>query len=300
MPTPDRFDLQGHRGARGLRPENTLPSFEVALDAGVTSVETDVQLTRDGVPVLCHDPALTERTCRPRPPGPAPFIASLTLDQLRGVTADRNPDPRRFPDQLPVPTPLAQWFADRSGLPPFGIPTLADLFAFAAAYAGEPGRSAGKTDAQRETARRLRFELELKRFPFHAARYGEAFSVESGGALERQTVAVVRAAGLVGRVGVRSFDHRSVRAAKRLEPGLTTAVLVAGTAPVDPVALVHAAGASVYCPDYTFLDRHQVEQLHAVGLAVVPWTVNDPDDWRALREWGVDGICTDFPGQMPA
>ena len=53
---PDRFNLQGHRGARGLRPENTLPSFETALDLGVTSVETDLHLTRDSVPVLCHDP----------------------------------------------------------------------------------------------------------------------------------------------------------------------------------------------------------------------------------------------------
>src|SRR5271166_5116502 len=58
------FVLQGHRGARGLKPENTLPSFEVALDLGVSSIETDVHLTRDGVPILCHDPEVSGRLCR--------------------------------------------------------------------------------------------------------------------------------------------------------------------------------------------------------------------------------------------
>ena len=111
-------------------------------------------------------------------------------------------------------------------------------------------------------------------------------------------MAVVRSAGLVARTSVRSFDHRAVRAVKRLEPGLTAAVLGVGTAPVDPVAVTRAAEASVYCPEFTFLDRPQVEQLHAAGVAVVPWTVNDPADWRTLLDWGVDGICTDFPDQL--
>src|SRR3954470_9863897 len=97
-----RFNLQGHRGARGLRPENTLPSFEAALDCGVTSIETDLHLTRDGVPVLCHDSHLSDRICRPVEGAkfslarPLP-ISGLTLAQLRRYRADRNPDPARFP-----------------------------------------------------------------------------------------------------------------------------------------------------------------------------------------------------------
>src|ERR1043166_3498370 len=69
---PARFDLQGHRGARGLKPENTLPSFEVAFDSGVSTVETDVHLTRDGVPVLFHDGTVSERLCRLVPGSAAP------------------------------------------------------------------------------------------------------------------------------------------------------------------------------------------------------------------------------------
>src|SRR5690242_19279281 len=103
MPPP--FDLQGHRGARGLKPENTLPAFEVAFDLGVTTVETDVHLTRDSVPVQFHDGTVSERLCRLVPgsaaPDPAdcPLVSGLSLAQVRGYRADRNPNPLRFPRQ---------------------------------------------------------------------------------------------------------------------------------------------------------------------------------------------------------
>src|SRR5262249_10726268 len=112
MPLP--FDLQGHRGARGLKPENTLPSFETAFDGGVTTIETDVHLTADGVPILCHDPFISERLCRRLPgsdaPDPAaqPLVSTLTLAQLRSYAADHNPAPQRFPDQDAAVTPLAR------------------------------------------------------------------------------------------------------------------------------------------------------------------------------------------------
>src|SRR5262249_12813817 len=141
------FELQGHRGARGLQPENTLPSFEAALDAGASSVETDLRLTRDGAVVLCHDPTILAGT-----------VAALRLDELRREPANDRPDA--------APTPLAVWYAGRYGFDPFAVPTLADLFAFVAAYAGAPGAAAGKTPSQRERAGRLRFDLELKALPF--------------------------------------------------------------------------------------------------------------------------------------
>src|SRR6202790_4747871 len=98
------FDLQGHRGARGLKPENTLPSFETAFDIGVTTVETDLHLTRDGVPLICHDAVISDRLCRlitgNNAPSPEtrPAISSLTLSQIRAYRADRNPDLQRFPE----------------------------------------------------------------------------------------------------------------------------------------------------------------------------------------------------------
>src|SRR5580704_5633785 len=144
------FNLQGHRGARGLRPENTLPSFEVALDVGVTSVETDLHRARDGEIILCHDAVLGELA-----------VSQQTLQELRRFNLDRNPDPRQFPEQRPDPTPVAADFARVRGLAPFGVPTLVELFEFVQNYS----QSDCKTAEQRHHAARLIFDLELKRVP---------------------------------------------------------------------------------------------------------------------------------------
>lgn len=299
-----RFELQGHRGARGLKPENTLPSFEAALDVGASSIETDIHRTRDGELVLIHDAVVSGSLYRLRERGAAPdpahrpLVSTLTLAQLRCYCGDRNPDPARFPDQDATVTPLARSFAEQHDLDPFTPPTLGDLFAFVDAYAGKPGEQAGKTSAQRARAHRFRFDLELKRVPFYAAVIGDEFDGVRAGSLEAKVVEQVRAAGMIERTAVRSFDHRSVRALRQLEPRLTAGVLVAETAPVAPAQLVHAADAQFYCPSFQFLDREQINQLHADGIRILPWTVNEPDAWQRLLDWGVDGITTDFPDRL--
>jgi len=289
------FDLQGHRGARGLKPENTLPAFETAFDIGVTSVETDLHLTADGVAVLVHDPFISETIYRrfsDNVPDPSerPLVKNLSLAQLRCYRGDQNPDPARFPDQDASETLLAIWFARSRGIDPYGIPAVADLLAFAEAYAGEPGKRVGKTTEQQARARQVRFDLEIKRVPFHPQWQDDV--------LERQLIKDLHSAGMMNRATVRSFDHRSVRAVHSLEPGLATEVLVAGIAPLEPARLVTAVNARIYCPDFYFLDEEQVEQLHAAGIRVLPWTVNDPADWSRLLDWGVDGITTDHPERL--
>jgi glycerophosphoryl diester phosphodiesterase len=254
--------------------------------------------------VLVHDAVLSGALFRLRQPGAAPdpahrpLISTLTLAQLRCYRGDRNPDPARFPDQDDAVPPLAKWFAEAHELDPFTPPTLADLFAFVEDYAGKPGEWAGKSAAQRERAGQLRFDLELKRVPFYPALLGDEFDGKKPGQLERKLVEQVRAAGMTERTSVRSFDHRCVRLLRRLEPGLTGGVLVAETAPVAPAELARQADAQFYCPSFPFLDAEQVRQLHGEGIRVLPWTVNEPDAWQRLLDWGVDGITTDFPDRL--
>jgi glycerophosphoryl diester phosphodiesterase len=283
------FELQGHRGARGLKPENTLPAFEAALDAGASSVETDLRLTRDGAVVLCHDPVLDGRLLAPTPGAPV-VVSAVGLDELRRWRPARNPDAARFPGQDADPTPLAWWYFERLGLDPFVVPTLADLFAFAAAYAGRPGAAAGKTAAQRDRARALRFDLELKGAPFRPD--------ADPAALEGAVVEAVRRAGVAERTAVRSFDHRRVRRLRRAEPRLTGAVLLAHAAPAAPAEVARRADAQVYCPSFDFVDAELVREAHAEGVRVLPWTLNEPDDWRRLLDWGVDGLTTDHPDRL--
>jgi glycerophosphoryl diester phosphodiesterase len=298
------FNLQGHRGARALYPENTLPSFEAALDAGVRSVETDVHLTRDGVVVLCHDPLLCDPPCtllHPELAAPSavpPLVSRFTLAELRGYRADGNPDPRRFPDQRVAVTPLAALFAEQHGLHPYGIPTLEELLQFAADYAGELGAQAGKSERQRQRARNVLFDLELKRVPFHPETINDHYDGTMPGLLEERIVETVRRWNVIARTTVRSFDHRCVRLLRQMEPGLTGAILIAETAPAAPAELIERAEAQVYCPGYLFLDKAIVRQVQSVGARVLPWTVNQPEHWQRLLDWGVDGITTDVPDRL--
>lgn len=278
------FNLQGHRGARGRKPENTLPSFEFALDVGVTSIETDVHLTRDGVAVLHHDALLSD------PPGT--LISRVSLDELR-----RHRIPCK-PDQDPLVTPLAERFAGQYGLNPYGIPTLDDFLHFVAAYSGELGAEAGKSEAQRQNARNLWFDLELKRVPFHPEVINDRFDGVAPALLEERIVQAVRQADVTARTMVRSFDHRCVRLMRRMEPTLIGGILIAETAPVDPAELLARAEAQVYCPDYRFVDEMLIRQIHSVGGRVLPWTVNQPAHWQRLLAWGIDGITTDVPDRL--
>lgn len=300
LPMSPHFELQGHRGARGLKPENTLSSFEIAFDCGVAAIETDLHLTQDGSVVICHDPLLTSRFCSQLPFPEGTPISRLSLAQLRACHVGRNPDPQRFPDQNAEVAPAAALFAQQHGLVPHGIPTLADLFSFAAAYAGHLGECAGKTTTQRDQTRRVWFDLELKRVPFHPEAIGDEFRGGAAGRLERGVVEAVRAAGVVERTRVRSFDHRCVRALRDIEPRIEGAILVAESALVDPVEAARRAGAKVYCPNYVFLDEPQVLHVHAGGMRVLPWTANEPAVWERLLAWGVDGLTTDFPDRLAA
>jgi glycerophosphoryl diester phosphodiesterase len=301
------FNLQGHRGARGHKPGNTLPSFEVALDAGVTSIETDLHLTGDGHVIVIHDAKITERQCRLLSPGaaqdpaPHPLVSTLTRADLTQYVADVNADPAQFPDQDALATPAATRFAKLYlENNPFALPTLDDLFVFVKEYADQLGKESGKTNNKRVRAKQVIFDLELKRVPGRPERIGDAFDGQSVALLEERVLECIRRHGVVDRTVIRSFDHRSIRAIREREPRLRTAALLANTAPVNPAEVVQRAGASIYCLDVNFLDELQVRQLHASGIAVLPWTVNDPNDWERLLSWGVDGITTDYPDRLAA
>jgi glycerophosphoryl diester phosphodiesterase len=297
------FELQGHRGARGLKPENTLPSFEAAMDCGVSAIETDVHLTADNTPVLFHDSRITERLCRVRAPASVPspssrpLIRSLRVEEIRSYVADQNPDPVRFPTQDATPTPLAAFLARTLHMDPFSPPTLFDLFMLADLYQGERAAK-GREGEEQKHVRKLRLDLEIKRVPWNADEVGGPLD-GTGGLLEEIIEdAIHRNSRWLPNINVRSFDHRSVRLLRQRRPLLTGAVLIEGTTPVDPVAIARAADAQIYCPEYRFLDRTIVDQCHAGGIRVIPWTVNDEDDLVRLLEWGIDGVTTDYPDRM--
>ena len=284
------IEVQGHRGAAGLLSENTLPSFESALDIGATSIETDVLLTADDQPVLFHDFHITSRVCSALPADAKVPVRSLSLERVRTYRIDCRVGAGALP--------LAERFARERGIDPYGIPTLMELFEFVSAYAGRMGLDVGKTDDQRLHARAVILDIELKREPFHPHLVGDGFTGTGPATLERWVAHTIRQAGVIERSRARSFDHRSVLAIKQLEPNLRTAVLIHDTVPAQVAPLLEGAQAELYCPSYRCVDAEVVRQVHAAGARIIPYTVNEPDDWKQLIEWGVDGVTTDYPDRL--
>ncbi len=271
-----RFDVQGHRGARGLVPENTLPAFERALQLRVDTLELDLHFTRDQQVVVIHDPTLTAGKCRKAaadvPDLPA-AIAGLALKDLkRGYVCDGKQ--QEFPRQDPA-------FRGEIAGGNYTVPTLQAVFDLVAAF----GRVA---DAA--YARRVRFNAETKRVPFDPQHIGD-----DGEAFERAIARLIEQNGLVGRVTIQSFDHRSTLRVNQLNPAIETVVLTSTGNPVRPDLLAKEARAAGWSPTFRFLDRDLVERAHRGGVRVIPWTVNDEPSMRALIQMGVDGIITDVP-----
>lgn len=295
---PAGFDVEGHRGARGLKPENTLPAFETALDLGVDTLELDLHFTADDVVVIWHDDIVDASKCRldpfiAEPAAPDPESASsfdlrirrLTLAQLQEYRCDRNPDPEAFPAQKNTPTALAR--------ENYRIVSLAHLFDFVEQYA----TSAQKSDIQRRKARRVRFNVETKRKPDRSWAIGDDFDGEQPGAFERAIVDLVQERGIGERVMVQSFDYRSLWAIHQIAPAIRLVVLT-----TDPVELATLAeqGASALSPRSAMVTPSLLEQAHAAGLQVIPWTVDEPAAMRRLIEMGVDGLITDRPDLLVA
>lgn len=288
------FDLQGHRGARGHAPENTLAAFERAIALGVTTIETDVGVTRDDVLVVHHDRRLNAAITRDRDgrwlAAPGPTLRSLSRAELAAYDVGRLDPGSDYARQWPQ-----QVAADGQR-----IPQLTELFALV--------RASGKP---------VKLNVETKLSP-----HAPDETIDAKG-FAQLLVDEIRAADLVERVTVQSFDWRTLVETKRLAPGIRTACLTTEGGRGDTVApdasgrspwhaglslaeagsvprLVRRAQCDVWSPNFRSLTPERVREAKALGLAVIPWTVNEPADLDAMLDAGVDGIITDYPDRLSA
>jgi glycerophosphoryl diester phosphodiesterase len=280
------FDLQGHRGARGLAPENTLAGMRAALAQGVSTLEFDIGISSDGVPVLAHDLRLNPLFTRDaqgrwlQPPTVA--LHSLSLAELKRYDVGR----------LQPGTAYAQTFSQQQPADGERMPTLAELFAAVKRW--------GATD--------VRFNIETKLQPREPALTAEPV------AFARTVLREIDAAGVLSRCSLQSFDWRTLVEARRLSPALELAALTVQGPNFDNLAdtqwtaglrlqdhagsvprLVQALGARTWSPQHQGMNRALVEEAQALGLKVIPWTVNDPAAMQRLISWGVNGLITDHP-----
>lgn len=293
-PVTRGLDLQGHRGARGLAPENTLSAFARALSIGVTTLELDLGVTKDGVVVVSHDAELNPDHTRDAAgrwlaaPGPAVF--GLTFDELRRYDVGR----------LAPGTAYAARFPDQAPLDGQRIPSLREVVALT--------RRAGNA--------RVRFNIETKIDPRSPGRSlpPEAFA--------EAVLRVVREEDIGSRVTIQSFDWRTLAHVRRMAPEIPTVCLTQQLGPdanvpagragasswlagLDPddfggsmPRLVKAAGHDVWSPFVGDVTREAVAEAHRLGLLVVVWTVNEPALMETLIDAGADGIISDYPDRL--
>jgi glycerophosphoryl diester phosphodiesterase len=285
---PASFDIEAHRGGRALRPENTLQSFANALSMGVDTLELDMGVTKDGVIVVSHERGLNPDLARAPDghyvPHGIPYV-KLTLAEVKqydvGQIRPGSDYAARFPDQLAVPGTR--------------IPTLAEVFEL----------------VRRSGDRHVRLNIETKIDPNHP---DESPDPEHFVAL---VLDLLRRENFVDRVMIESFDWRTLLLVQKQAPTIPTVYLTQvqepeanmyldrpspWTAGFDPSKYggsvpraVKAAGGWIWSPLFEDVDRQSIAEAHKLGLKVVVWTVNKPEDMARLIDLGVDGIISDRP-----
>lgn len=274
-----RFEVHGHRGARGLRPESTLAGFEHAIELGVDAIELDVHRSADDALILWHDSAITAERCRYGAPlaqsdvlfAGRPAVRALTRAQL-GVFECDGMDP-----DAAVRVAIPARFTPRS----FALVTLDELFAFVRGLTQD--RRAPL--ALRARAARVRFDVELKR-----GWDGD----RADGRFEASVLRSIATHGMGDRVLLQSFDDATLRALRALDPRAQTSLL--STEPAGAaIARARALGATHWSPRLDRVSADAVREAHRAGLRVLVWTVNSEDGLRAMRAMGVDGVITDRP-----
>ena len=304
-PNPRRgFDLEAHRGGAGLTVESTLAAFGRALDLGVSTLELDTQITRDGHAVVSHDNRVDGAKCRdtgPVKPGDPSYpyvgkrVNTLDLAQLRTLDCGSRTLPS-FPGQKAAPDAR--------------IPLLSEVFAL----------------VRSRSADTVRFNIETK---IDSAKPEESAPREQ---YVQVLAADIRRAGLGARVSIESFDWASLMRMKQVSPGLPLVALAdrtsleagqPGASPWlggldiddfggDVVAAAHSfgaaavspvhgspSGATVTDPSYRpYVTAAMVRRAHRLGMRVIPWTVDDEATMGSLIDAGVDGIITNYPDRL--
>ena len=267
------FDLQGHRGARGLLPENSIPAFLLAYDLGVTTLEMDTVINADGDVVVSHDPWMSAAICS-HPDGRAVTESEQTELRIYAMggaeMAGFDCGKRGHPD-FPRQRPLA-----------VTKPLLRDVFAAVASHAASAG--------PRRNSGPVRYNIEIKSRPEHDDRFHPP--VERFASL---LYAVVNEFGQVGNTTIQSFDPRALEAVHRIDAQISTSLIVDNTGGLQTNLARLSFTPAIYSPHFALLDRRQTDAAHALGVHVIPWTVNAESSMRELIGMGVDGLITDYP-----
>jgi glycerophosphoryl diester phosphodiesterase len=267
-----QFDIQGHRGCRGLMPENTIPGFLKAVESGVRTIEMDVVITSDNQVLVSHEPYMSHEICKG--PDDKPITARsekshniylMTAAQVQEYDCGTNflrkfPQQQKFKAQKPLLKEVidaTETFIKENGFPP------------------------------------VWYNIEIKSDPRGDLRFHPLPS-----AFADLVMQVVDAGNITSRTIIQSFDIRVLRHVKRENFQVQLALLVENLRGVKYNLKKLGFKPDIYSPYYKLLTKRNINFLHEQNIRVIPWTVNSSGDMKKLIDKGVDGIITDYPDRL--
>ena len=258
------FDIQGHRGARGLFPENSIHGFIEALKIGVNTLELDVVITKDSQVVVSHEPWFNTSICSPvQSEDKTRYnIFNMTYEEVKKFDCGSKGNPK-FPQQQKTSTQK---------------PLLKDVFDAVEKYVLENNLPLPY------------YNIETKSTPdgdnvFHPT--PEVFM--------ELVYNVVKEKNMLSRTIIQSFDPRTLIALKEINCILPQALLVFNADGVKKNLKRLAYKPAIYSPNYILVNKKAVKQCHEQGVKIIPWTVNDEKTMLKMRALGCDGLITDYP-----
>lgn len=264
------FDWQGHRGARGLLPENTIPAFTKALELGVMTLEMDTAISSDGEVVVSHEPWMNHEICLtpegtriPEADRMRHNLYKLTYEQIKAFDCGSLGHPR-FPQQQAMKAHK---------------PLLRDVIRMAEQHVITTQRAP------------IYYNIEIKSLPL-----GDNLFHPTPAVYAQKLYDVLKSEGILERAVVQSFDVRALKAIHTLDATVQLAYLVEKEVTDFEVAMSRLDFTpAIYSPDQVLVTSTLIKQVHARNMRIIPWTVNTTEAMQSLVALGVDGIITDYP-----
>lgn len=270
---PENFDWQGHRGCRGILPENSIPGFLKALEYPIKTLELDIVVSGDSQLIVSHEPWFNSLICNL--PDGTPIakedemkfpIMKMSFDQIREFDCGSRGN-ERFPEQLRMQTYK---------------PRLLDMIATVETYCEDHKRT------------KPHYNIEIKSLPIGYDKW-----VPKPETFVDLVLKALAKIDIVGRTTVQSFDINVIEELKKQQTPYKTAYLVENPDTTYQANLdMLTFKPDIYSPNFKLLTKEVVRELHAQDIQVVPWTVNEVQDMKDLIEMGVDGIITDYPNRI--
>ncbi|MCG8323739.1 MAG: glycerophosphodiester phosphodiesterase [Cytophagales bacterium] len=266
-----KIDIQGHRGARGLLPENTINAFIKAVDLGVSTLELDVVISKDEKVVISHEAYMSGAICLDQnaraienADEKSHNIYQMAYETIRKYDCGIKGNDR-FPEQEKVTVHK---------------PLLSEMVEIVEKHIRENNLDP------------VNYNIEIKSTPG-----GDNIYHPSPKKFTDIVYNEVKQLLPLERVIIQSFDIRVLQYLHEKDPKVTLAFLVENKLNYKAQLKKLGFEPAIYSPYYKLLDANVIEKLHKKNIKVIPWTINDPVEMKLMIEWGVDGIITDYPNR---